>query len=135
MTIHPGCNEAELAQALWEAGKLVLKHLHTDQRWSQDTDRGVNEASIPILGDNEIWMDAPIGTPESSIRRYAGLFGSFITVDHLPMRGGKERTSHKIQYGNKDSVVVAHGLTLESGLGEIHVTGREQPIELAHMKQ
>ena len=51
------------------------------------------------------------------------------------MLDGKERTSYKIQYGNKDSAVVAHGLTLESGLGEIHVTGREQPTELAHMKQ
>ena len=80
-------------------------------------------------------MDAPIGTPESSIRRYAAIFGSFITVDHLPMLGGKQRTGYKIQYGNKDSAVVSHGLTLESGLGEIHVTGREQPIELAHMKQ
>ena len=118
----------------------MLKHLHTDQRvrfgtWSQDTDRGVNEASIPMLSDNEIWMDAPIGTPESSIRRYAAPFGSFTTVDHLPMLGGKERTGYKVQYGNKDSAVVAHGLTLESGLGEIHVTGREQPTKLAHMKQ
>ena len=118
----------------------MLKHLHTDQRvrfgtWSQDTDRGVNEASIPTLDDNEIWMDAPIGTPESSIRRYAALFGSFTTVHYLPMLGGKERTQYKIQYGNKDSAPVAHGLTLESGLGEMHVTRRGQPTGLAPMKQ
>ena len=118
----------------------MLKHVHINQRvrfgtWSQDTDKGVNEASIPVLGDNERWMDAPIGTPESSIGRYAALFGSFITVDHQPMLGGKERRGYKVQYINKDSAVVAHGLTLESVLGETHVMGREQPTELAHMKQ
>ena len=140
VTIHPGYNKAEQAQTLWEAGKLVLKHVHTEQRvrfgtWSQDTDKGINETGIPALEDNEIWMDVPIGTPESSIRRYAALFGSFTTVNHRPMLGGKERTGYKVQYVNKDSAVVAHGLTLESVLGEIHVTGREQPTELANMKK
>ena len=51
------------------------------------------------------------------------------------MLGGKERTGYKVQYVNKDSAVVAHGLTWESVLGEIHVTGREQPTDIAHMKQ
>ena len=32
VTIHPGYDKGELAQTLWEARKLMRKHLHTDQR-------------------------------------------------------------------------------------------------------
>ena len=68
VTIRPGLNKPDLAQTPWEAGKPVVKHLHTDQRgrfgtWSQDTDKGTNEASMPVLEDNKTWMGVPIWDP------------------------------------------------------------------------
>ena len=60
VTTHPGYSKADLAQTLWEAGKLVTRHLYMDQRVrfgmrSHDTDKGTFEASMPVMEDHVLF--------------------------------------------------------------------------------
>ena len=103
--------------------------------WLQDTNKGANELKRLILQENEIWMDVPIGTPKSSTRRYATLFGAFQKVEHQPARRGKERTGYPVKYPNQDSALVAHRLTLESVLGEIQIIWQNHPSKLEHINK